>query len=588
MASASIQTASYRFLLLAVVACALLGGGHAQTTATTAPNNNSNNADDTPVTTLSVSSDAFFRLVLRPTPFKLDFVALSIVEEAMKTTIIESTDSSLVNVKIRMQDNHWLSPNGDNADIDGTVVALGEDDKATTVLPFKANGTFLSRGLASEAPGSLALLIALNDIITRAFRGENSFVFVDLVRNSGDILLQDIQEVTVIPTNDIGAPPVDTVNDVNEEDEPEDDAPSITWVEGIIIGCALFVCVATVFMLWLTFNGRDSYEENRRLARRRQENVETNSAYNHQAAEGEDRSKQSRDVSGIESIKSLDTSAARDGSEPTIAEFQPSPAQSSMYTSNEDLSFATKISLPPSPTDINTHLNSRRHRYSSKVRISIEKIPSDSQSLPAAVAKPMTSNSSLQSLDDRSECKSTGALSTALTNAIASEFGPINWFRKSSAFSTVLLDQGDSIDEGKEEEEDISRTGKNSVTSSSSGSNSDVFRVGTITTSIITTGSVVNGGDTVASKASSVVTDWMRTIQVVNSEEESKSPSGVTVKESSSEQSSVEQSSSVGISSSEDEDENDIEMASLEHSMADSKVQFPGIMATEDDLRMEV
>jgi hypothetical protein len=256
--------------------------------------------------------------------------------------------------------------------------------------------------------------------------------------------------------------------------------------------------------------------------------------------------------------------------QPQQLEEQPSNA-SPIFTSSEEHSFVTTFSLPPSQTDINTHLNSRRHRYTSKLRLMAEHA-SDTRSLPTPTKKAMTSGSSVQSLDD--ECKSTGALSiTAFSAVLSADFGPINWFRKASSKGPSALtsdeDNGniqETVEEGPEE--GSATTSKNSTTSSCSTGSEDVFQVGNVTVNVIATGSVA-ASDAVSSKgSSSIVTEWMKTIQVISSTD-SKSVEEVSVKaSSSSDQSSTAENSSAEAPSVEGSESDDI--VSLEHSLANS------------------
>ena len=591
-----VQSLGAALKLLTSTCCLVV---HAQTA-----NSGGSPTNNVPSTRLALAASNSFRMVLRPSIFELDFVALSIVEEAISEVILLSTDSSLVDININVNQMNWLSPLEEQGDgggaelVDGTVLALGVGDTPTTVIRFFAVGTFLTTApLEASGTGSLAAVKALDTIIETTFQ-RNSRNFIEMLQASGETLLQGINDDSVIPakSNTQLGDTIDTTtagntNSLEDPESNDNDLKPIEW--GLIMGLIAVGTIVAVFV-WQNRSRRTNEVDNRRM----QNQLISNTSRSHAPVTGDDdRSKQSRDLSatgGIESVKSHDSSKTsvvdnstshRQAVVPPVNTSHDLPSHvSSMFTSSEDHSFATDFSIPPSPSDVNTHQNSRQHRYSSKVRISVvETIPSDSQSLPPAFSKPMASASSVLTADDKSDCKSTSALSAALTSALASDFG-INWFRK-NAIATAM-DATDSIVECKEEEDDSSNSSKDTTTGSSSGSSSDVFHVGTITTNIIANGSIVHGGDTVVSKTSSVVTDWMRTIQVVNSEEdgEFKSASGVTTKESSSEQSSEEENSTIEAPSVKDEV---IEQVSLEHSMANSK-GIMGIMTLEDHITMEV
>lgn len=566
--------------LLAILLVLTCIGGNAQT----------DEDDSSPSTRLSLAASNPFRMIIRPTLFELDFVALSIVEEAMATAILQSTDSSLVDVSINVNQMNWLSSAGEDELVDGTVNALGVEGIPTTVLRFFAVGTFLLKVPAGNTdPGSLAAVKALDDLIEKAFSLENYGVFVELVRNSADPLLEGVQDAVAIRTSANPSVP-ESPNNLGQTDNDNDGGGSSLDVLNIVLvsfSIAIFLLLAC--MIFQQCRDGD-YVENQRiqnLTTYRRNNNETSSTYS--PHHDDDDSRPEKTSSVVESIKS-ESSKTSDNRQ--ALEEQPSHASSSLFTSpGEDHSFVTNFNFPPSTLDINTLLNSRKKRGNSTVKITIESIHnSDSRSLPTPTRKAITSASSVQSIDERSECKSTGALSLGgFSAALSSDFGPINWFRKSASKGMVMknsIDASSNIDEPVEEDIESVSASKDSTTSSSSRSSSntsdsDVFRVGSVKVNAIASGSVANTSDNV-SKTSSVVTDWMKTIKVVSSTD-SMAESDVTSKEgSSSEQSSTAANSST--EAPEDGDEAD-EIESLEHSMANSKSVISGF--GDDSFTME-
>ncbi|CAB9525343.1 expressed unknown protein [Seminavis robusta] len=557
-----------------------------------------NTTTDKQSTRLSLAASNPFRMIVRPTLFELDFVALSIVEEAMTKAILLSTGSSLVDVSININQMNWLSSSDDddsNELIDGTVKTLGTERVPTTVLKFFAVGTFLLKPASDSTnpAGSLALVQALDEIIESAFKQENYVAFIELLRNSGDPLLDGVQDVAAIRTDsNIPLPEPSPTFGASDDDSAGDDGAALTTLDIVLISVSASIFLGIVYMIFQHHKDR-GYIENQRI-----QNLNTYDRRNNPASDSsyapsphDDDHRNAGTDRADHSIRSADTSKTSviNNRQPTPRAEDPSHDSSLFTTSrgSEDHSFVTNFSIPPSPTDINTHLNSRKSRFSSKVRISVESVQCDSRSLPTPTRKAMTSTSSVQSQED--ECKSTGALSiTAFSTVLSSDFGPINWFRKSGSKgpATLLSATDDNIEEVVEEG-GSSGSSRNTTTSSSSScsssSSEDVFHVGGVKANVIATGSVANASDTVSSKASSsVVTEWMRTIQVISSTD-SKSESEVTCKASSSEQSSTAENSSAEAPSVGDDEASDI--VSLEHSMANSR---GGVAAgSEADLTME-
>jgi hypothetical protein len=522
-------------------------------------------------TRLSLAASNPFRMFLSPTLFELDFVALSIVEEAMAKAILVSTDS-LVDITINVNQMVLLSTTDLNKDelVEGAATALGSEGEATTVMKFFAVGTFLlkapSNSTGTNLAGSLAQVSALDDVIERTFRQENSAAFVELLRNSGDPLLDRIQDVAVIKTSSDTPLPGDnpTNSATTGADEPKDGGPPLTTLDIILISVSVSIFLGIVYMIFQHHKDRGYIESQRhQTLNSYRRNNETSPGYPVRLSDGHHAT---LDAASSTSGESSKTSVVNN-CQPQLEE-QPSNA-SPIFTSSEDHSFATTFSLPPSQTDINTHLNSRRHRYTSKLRLMSENA-SETRSLPAPTKKAMTSASSVMSLDD--ECKSTGALSfTAFSAVLSSDFGPINWFRKSTSKGVSALIPDANIQETLEEgpEEGSAATSKNSTTSSCSTGSEDVFQVGNVTVNVIATGSVA-ASDAVSSKASSsIVTEWMKTIQVISSTD-SKAGSEASVKasSSSSDQSSTAENSSAEAPSVEGSESDDI--VSLEQSMANS------------------
>jgi len=555
-------------------------------------------------TRISLAASNPFRMVMRPTPFELDFVALSIVEEAMAAAILLSADSSLVDVNININQMNWLSPSDASENggelIDGTVLALGADEVPTTVLKFFAVGTFLTNTGTQSGSGSLAAVKKLDEIVKKAFLEENIGALVNLLRNSGDPLLEGVRDVVAIPTNNNDPAPAPSPSiEVQQADDEEDGGISLTTMDIVLIAVSASIFLGIVYMIFQHHKDR-GYIENQRIQtiNAYHRNHETSSTYT---------PRNNNDASRPRAEKSTSSANESTTSEEGIKPMSPASADrqgngeqpshsSSLFTSSEDHSFATSFSLPPSPTDINTHLNSRMNRYSSKLRlVATEEIHSDSRSLPPAPKKSMTSASSVQSVDDRSECKSMGAISTAFSTLSAAEFGPINWFRNKSLSSKGLSSSAKSVSEGsvanieegrEEDEEEASGPSKPSTTSSSSSSSSsdDVFHVAPVKTNVIAAGSIANGSETVVSKNSSIVTDWMKTIQVISSSDSKSVESEVTCKASSSEQSSTAENSELAPSVGEGMVE-DVDAESLEHSLANSRGMV-GISAMEEGATM--
>ena len=528
-------------------------------------------------TRLSLAASNSFRLILRPTFFELDFVALSIIEEAMADAIRLSTDSSLVDVNINVNQMNWLATTGDNNTTlsDGTTIAIGDEDVPTTVLRFFAVGTFLLNVPAGSPSnsGSLVSVQKLDRIIEEAFQPLNQETFIEALHNSQDPLLQGIQDVVALPTNN-NVPPANQGDDdiKTEPDEPESNGISLTTLDIILIVVSGAIFLGVAYMIFQHHKDR-GYIENQRAralnAYHRRNANDTRRNPNRSDEESQlEKSHQSviENKSADSSMTSVVNNRGKDGEQPSNA--------SAVFedSTDQDHTFATNFALPPSPSDVPYSRHPRRTRFSSKVNITVESTQYDTMSLPSALPKPMTTNSSIQSYDEKSECKSTGALSTALNSALSVDFGAINWFRKSTAkgLSAVIGSVGVQSDIEEEDDSAVSKESaesKHSTTSSSSGSSdsSDVFRVGQVHCNK----SVANESDSV-SKASSVVTEWMKTIRVIPSSE-SKAGSEVTCKASSSseeESTTAESSSAPGqtLIVAEDDD-----IQSLEHSMATSK-----------------
>lgn len=524
-------------------------------------------------TRLSLAASNPFRMVLRPTYFELDFVAVSVVEEAMSTAILQLTNSSLVDVNININQMNWLSSPAEKKDAltDDALTLLDADDVPITVLKFFAVGTFLTdvaTGPSSNS-GSLASVKKLDYILEQSFKPGNYVVFIELLKNSEDPLLKAIQEIIVIPTvNKIPVPDKQNDDASVTNKVPTNERFPLTTLDIVLIAVSGAIFLGIVYMIFQHHKDR-GYIENQRI---RTANAYRPSRTNASRQRSEEGSNLGKPSSMQESNKSVDSSKTS-----VVNNRGPTPEPSSnnspsLFTNPDDAdhSFAANFSLPPAPADIMNQRNPKRTRFSSKVRISVQSTQDDTMSLPPAAAKSMVPDSSVQSLDDKSECKSTGALSTATTPALSSDFGAtVNWFRKSCGKNLDSVLDSSHVDEFDEDNACIvskeSAETKRSTTSSSSNCSdgSDVFQVAYIRNAGIK--SVANESDNM-SKASSVVMEWMKTIRVIPSTD-SKSGSEFTYKASLSEESStVEDSVALGPPIA-DEDE----VRSLEHSMANSK-----------------